>query len=76
MDKNEIRNFIARRAAQELHDGDVVNLNLRIQDTLQFRFSHTGEPPLGGRDSQQHKDYSDQSHYSHKHSFYYFKDMV
>ena len=26
MDKNEIRTFIARRAAQELHDGDVVEI--------------------------------------------------
>ena len=24
MDKNEIKNFIARRVAHELHDGDVV----------------------------------------------------
>ena len=27
MDKNEIKAFIAKRAAQEMHDGDVVNLD-------------------------------------------------
>ena len=27
MDKTEIRHFIARRAAKELKDGDVVNLD-------------------------------------------------
>ena len=30
MDKNEIKAFIARRAAQEMHDGDVVNLGIGL----------------------------------------------
>lgn len=30
MDKNEIKAFIARRAAKELHDGDFVNLGIGI----------------------------------------------
>ena len=30
MDKNEIKTFIARRAAQEMHDGDVVNLGIGL----------------------------------------------
>ncbi|MBO4740233.1 MAG: CoA transferase subunit B [Bacteroidales bacterium] len=34
MDKNEIRNFIARRAAQELHDGDVVNLGIGLPTAI------------------------------------------
>ena len=28
MDKNEMREVIAKRAAKELHDGDVVNLGI------------------------------------------------
>ena len=34
MDKNEIRNFIARRAAKELHDGDVVNLGIGLPTAI------------------------------------------
>ena len=34
MDKNEIRNFIARRAAMELHDGDVVNLGIGLPTAI------------------------------------------
>lgn len=34
MDKNEIRQVIARRAAQELHDGDVVNLGIGIPTAI------------------------------------------
>lgn len=34
MDKTEIRNFIARRAAQELHDGDVVNLGIGLPTAI------------------------------------------
>jgi acetate CoA/acetoacetate CoA-transferase beta subunit len=30
MDKNQIREIIAKRAAQELHDGDVVNLGIGL----------------------------------------------
>ena len=30
MDKNEIRQIIAKRAAMELHDGDIVNLGIGI----------------------------------------------
>ena len=30
MDKNEIKTFIARRAAKEMHDGDVVNLGIGL----------------------------------------------
>ena len=30
MDKNEIKPFIARRAAKEMHDGDVVNLGIGL----------------------------------------------
>jgi len=30
MDKNQVREFIAKRAAQELHDGDVVNLGIGL----------------------------------------------
>jgi len=30
MDKNEIKAYIARRAAQEMHDGDVVNLGIGL----------------------------------------------
>lgn len=30
MDKNEVREIIAKRAAKELHDGDVVNLGIGI----------------------------------------------
>ena len=30
MDENEIKAFIARRAAQEMHDGDVVNLGIGL----------------------------------------------
>lgn len=34
MDKNEIRNFIARRAAKELRDGDVVNLGIGLPTAI------------------------------------------
>lgn len=34
MDKNEIRNFIARRAAKELKDGDVVNLGIGLPTAI------------------------------------------
>ena len=34
MDKNEIRNFIARRAAMELKDGDVVNLGIGLPTAI------------------------------------------
>ena len=34
MDKNEIRNFIARRAAKELKDGDVVNLGIGVPTAI------------------------------------------
>lgn len=34
MDKNEIRTFIARRAAKELHDGDVVNLGIGLPTAI------------------------------------------
>ena len=30
MEKEQIKPFIARRAAQELHDGDVVNLGIGL----------------------------------------------
>ncbi|MCR4672326.1 MAG: 3-oxoacid CoA-transferase subunit B [Lachnospiraceae bacterium] len=30
MDKNEVKNFIAKRVAKELHDGDVVNLGIGL----------------------------------------------
>ena len=30
MDKEMIKSFIAKRVAQELHDGDVVNLGIGI----------------------------------------------
>ncbi len=34
MDKNEIKNFIAKRVAKELHDGDVVNLGIGLPDLV------------------------------------------
>ncbi|MBR1798329.1 MAG: CoA transferase subunit B [Bacteroidales bacterium] len=34
MDKNEIRNIIASRAAKELHDGDVVNLGIGLPTAI------------------------------------------
>lgn len=34
MDKNEIRNFIARRAAKELRDGNVVNLGIGLPTAI------------------------------------------
>lgn len=32
MEKEQIREVIARRVAMELHDGDVVNLGIRFAD--------------------------------------------
>ncbi len=34
MDKAEMKNFIAKRVAKELHDGDVVNLGIGIPDLV------------------------------------------
>ena len=34
MDKSELKNFIAKRVAKELHDGDVVNLGIGIPDLV------------------------------------------
>ncbi|UUX33636.1 3-oxoacid CoA-transferase subunit B [Fundicoccus culcitae] len=42
MDKAEIQNFIARRAAQELNDGDVVNLGIGLP-TLVANFIPEGK---------------------------------